>query len=396
MPIVVLATRLPDAGTDLMALDERQVLRSTGSFTMRLPPGRYTVAAAEDANRNAQWDEGERITISDAIEVVATERQEVVLLVQTADVQQRDEVPLALDQKSVARGEVRPLTDPRCGPEDAELGIWEPARYGEEHQPGIYMLQPFDPDRVPVLFIHGMGGYPREFEPLITKLDRDRFQPWVAMYPSGQSLADVVEMLRLATTELEVKLGLTRTCIVGHSMGGLVARALVATHAARTPQHTVRGLVTIASPLGGVRAAQLGVKLAPVVVPSWHDLDPASEFLEQLYGTPLPPDVEYHLLFAYDGRSSSDGVAALESQLRGAAQAEADVVAGYWATHVGVLHSDDVSRQVGAALSRCAGDHSRPRVAPRAVEVELAETPAEASEPRPNNAAFRATISSSG
>ncbi len=255
------------------------------------------------------------------------------------------------------------------------------------------MLQPFERDKTPVLFVHGMGGYPQEFEPLIASLDPDQFQPWVALYPSGQRLAEVARMLHLATNELEVRLGLPRVCVVGHSMGGLVARSLVGVHVAETPEHAIHGLVTIASPLGGVPAAATGVRLAPVVVPSWKDLDPASAFLAELYETPLPRSIEYHLLFAYDGSSAGDGVAALSSQLRGQAQAEADVVAGYWATHVGVLHSASVADQVGAALRRCAGDLAHPSVAPRPSDAKPQQTPEEAAVTPPSNVAFGASVS---
>lgn len=394
LPIVLVAARLPDAGADLMALDELQVLRAPGAFTMRLSPGRYTIAAAEDANKNAKWDDGERIATSEAVEVVAAQKTELNLRIRSAELPQSESTMASVGQDQVAHGEVRVLSDARFGSDGAEQGIWEPARYATEHQPGIYMLQPFEQDKTAVLFVHGMGGYPQEFEPLIGKLDSDQFQPWVALYPSGQRLEEVARMLHLATNELEVRLGLTRVCVVGHSMGGLVARSLVGMHVAETPEHAIRGLVTIASPLGGVRAAATGVKLAPVVVPSWNDLDPASAFLAELHGAPLPKAVEYHLLFAYDGSSAGDGVAALSSQLNSEAQAEAEVVAGYWATHVGVLHSDGVADQVGAALRRCAGDTSRPAVAPRRPELQLQQTPTEAAQTPPKNAAFRASLSS--
>ena len=101
--------------------------------------------------------------------------------------------------------------------------------------------------------------------------------------------------------------------------------------------------------------------------PAWIDIAPGSEFLGSIYETPLPNTVEYHLLFAYDDKGGSDGTVPIPRQLRQEAQAEAAVVRGYSATHVGVLKSKAVAAQVYAALDRCRGDEG-PLVAPRPPE----------------------------
>ena len=55
----------------------------------------------------------------------------------------------------------------------------------KEGYAGIYFLEPYAKDKTPVLFVHGIGGSPRDLEDIIAALDRRRFQPWLMNYPSG-------------------------------------------------------------------------------------------------------------------------------------------------------------------------------------------------------------------
>jgi hypothetical protein len=123
-----------------------------------------------------------------------------------------------------------------------------------------------------------------------------------------------------------------------------------------------------------MRSAGFGVKMAPAVVPVWYDLDPTSDFLADLYKTPLPNEIEYHLIFGFDERGASDGVVPITSQLRGQAQNEAEMVQGFRATHAGMLHSDASAAQMLAMLDRCRGDGG-PLVAPRPPEPQVVDEP---------------------
>lgn len=104
----------------------------------------------------------------------------------------------------------------------------------------------------------------------------------------------------------------------------------------------IESLITISSPLGGHPAAARGTH-APVVIPSWRDLDPHSSFLEKLHRTPLPPSVDYHLFYTFgDPRAlkfgePGDGTVPLASQLSPAAQREAREQFGFNCSHTGVL-----------------------------------------------------------
>jgi pimeloyl-ACP methyl ester carboxylesterase len=146
-------------------------------------------------------------------------------------------------------------------------------------------------------------------------------------------------------------------CLVAHSMGGVLSRLFLKTHG-RDEGRFVHTFVTIASPLDGMPSAGMGASAAPVVVPSWRNLDPTGPTIPVLYDTPLPDGTEYHLFFAHaDGES--DTVVALSSQLRAEAMAEAVDMHGFSNTHTGVLRDERTSEHLNAALSRC-GEMARP------------------------------------
>ncbi len=102
-------------------------------------------------------------------------------------------------------------------------------------------------------------------------------------------------------------------------------------------------------------SAQSGVKWAPAVVPVWNDLGPDSEYVSTLFDTPLPDELPHHLLFGFQqdnflSSQSSDGVINLSSQLRDAAQDQAQTIRGFDEGHVSILHSDAVVGNVNELL----------------------------------------------
>ncbi len=73
------------------------------------------------------------------------------------------------------------------------------------------------------------------------------------------------------------------------------------------------------------------------------------------------------MLFGYDKSGASDGVVPITSQLRDEAQAEAEVLRGYRASHRDILEFDAPAAQVLRALDRCRGEAETPRIAPRSI-----------------------------
>ena len=101
---------------------------------------------------------------------------------------------------------------------------------------GIYMLEPFDPNRIPVLMVHGLWSNPVTWMPMFNDLRsftelRKNYQFWFYYYPSGQPFWLSATQLREDLAELRQRLdadhrypALDQMVVVGHSMGGLVSR----------------------------------------------------------------------------------------------------------------------------------------------------------------------------
>jgi hypothetical protein len=166
------------------------------------------------------------------------------------------------------------------------------------------------------------------------------------------------ELLYQNLLKIEEKYHPKSLYITAHSQGGLVVRSTLGVHGASLPW--VRLFISISTPWGGERLARLGVRLSPVVIPSWNDLCPQGPFLKTLFAKPLPPWIDYYLLFSHRGgrgiaRPNNDGTVTLVSLLRPEAQAEAKKILGFDESHTGILSSQDVLAQYNGLLRATAG-----------------------------------------
>lgn len=262
------------------------------------------------------------------------------------------------------------LDDPLFAPELGERGLFRPMDLLARTQRLVFALEPLDPDRSVVLFVHGAKGTPRDFRALAEGLDRARFQAWFFYYPSGMPLGKLglvlVELLR----EIDAALGAGRLVVVAHSMGGLVSRFALGEACATGCPPRLAGYVSFATPYGGMAEARIGSELAPEAVPSWRDLTPGSPFLEGLYSSSLPAGLPFQLFFAWGNDRDSgpgaagDGTVPLTSQLRAESQSEATRLTGFGETHTGILENPEAGRELRAALAGMTTGPG-PRKAPR-------------------------------
>jgi pimeloyl-ACP methyl ester carboxylesterase len=259
--------------------------------------------------------------------------------------------PAAFAKLTVA-GEIASLQDPRFSTAAAVRGLWRPLDAAATSPPGVYFLAPFDATRVPVLFVHGMGGSPANFVYLIDQLDRSRFQPWVYSYPSGAPLDVVVDHLEHTIGLLQSRQHFKAMAIVAHSMGGLVARGFILRHARTAPTEAIPLFVTISTPWDGHTAAEH----VPSVVNLWRDIVPGSEYLTSLFATRLPATTRHYLFFTFNRKTSSFGASndhtvTVASQLATVAQQEAVRIVGFDDTHEGVLRNADVALMLDHLLA---------------------------------------------
>jgi len=249
-------------------------------------------------------------------------------------------------------GEIREIGHPGFDRSHANDGLWAPLTMVEKVGAGIYFLEPYDPERIPVLFIHGIDGTPRDFRNMIESLDRSRFQAWAFHYPTGLRMHVVVRILHGLVDQLRRKHGFGALFVTAHSAGGLVSRGYLRSMLSNGDQY-VKLLVTFSSPWEGHRWAAVGTQYMFSPVPSWFDLSPGSEFLISLR-EPLQHSghrIPHFVFFGFRRTpsivmtESSDGVIAMASQLPLWVQEQAERCWGFDVAHTGIL-SD------GAALKR--------------------------------------------
>ncbi len=120
------------------------------------------------------------------------------------------------------------------------VGLYNLFHSDEEVQrAGVYMLEPYRPDKIPVVLVHGLMSHPITWVSLINDLRGDpelrkRYQFWLFMYPTGLPIAYSGSILRDQLNELRGKLdpqgsnpNFNQMVLVGHSMGGLLSRLMV-------------------------------------------------------------------------------------------------------------------------------------------------------------------------
>jgi hypothetical protein len=101
---------------------------------------------------------------------------------------------------------------------------------GENHaqKTGLYFLEPYDPDRIPVVFVHGLFSTPFTWVQTINGLQADpvvrkHYQPWVFSYTTGNPILYSALQLREALAKVDKLYPNHKPyVVVGHSMGGML------------------------------------------------------------------------------------------------------------------------------------------------------------------------------
>jgi pimeloyl-ACP methyl ester carboxylesterase len=140
------------------------------------------------------------------------------------------------------------LSRPEMNLDTSTLGLLNPeallkkpgdALLGKQSGPvkgGLYMVQPYEPGKIPVLMVHGLWSSPMTWMEMFNDLRsqreiRDRYQFWFYLYPTGQpfwlSAAQLRRDLLRARETLDPthqEPALDQMVLIGHSMGGLVSQ----------------------------------------------------------------------------------------------------------------------------------------------------------------------------
>jgi pimeloyl-ACP methyl ester carboxylesterase len=223
-------------------------------------------------------------------------------------------------QLDLALGEIASFDDPQFTTDAGGSGLWRPLDFLSHNQPGIYFMEPYDPNRIPVLLVYGIGGTPQDMRYLAEHFDRKRYQVWLFHYPSGMRLDRVSRSMATGLLILKERYGFLRCDVVAHSMGGLVARSAINQAVQIAGVNYIPRFVSISTPWGGHSAASAGIRRLRKPVPSWIDVAPESDFLKKIYATPLAPGTLHLLIYgSKEGgpfwlKGANDGVVTVESE----------------------------------------------------------------------------------
>ncbi|WP_230413301.1 esterase/lipase family protein [Paraburkholderia antibiotica] len=107
--------------------------------------------------------------------------------------------------------------------------------------PRIYMMQPYDPNRRIVLMLHGLASSPEAWVNVANDIQgdemlRQHFQVWQVYYPTNAPILVNLARIRRAAQQTLAHFDPDGTApashgmvLIGHSMGGVLARLLVST-----------------------------------------------------------------------------------------------------------------------------------------------------------------------
>jgi pimeloyl-ACP methyl ester carboxylesterase len=97
---------------------------------------------------------------------------------------------------------------------------------------GLLMLQPYDPTRIPVIFVHGLLSSAYVWRNVVNSLTADpdirrHYQFWAFSYSTGNPIAYSALLLRDDLGYAQQRYGISQLILIGHSMGGILSRMQV-------------------------------------------------------------------------------------------------------------------------------------------------------------------------
>src|SRR4051812_10951343 len=160
-PVSVVAIRY-DRGKPFVQHDVW--LHETGGFDLVVPDGEYTLVAFGDRDNDGRPDDDAPAgTYPEIVKVHGAGLiQALNISLQGAEL---SEVRAALPPRfqraarfSTAAGALADLDAPQFSAESGKHGYWAPMEYFRTFGGNVYFMEPYDPARTPVLFVHGASG----------------------------------------------------------------------------------------------------------------------------------------------------------------------------------------------------------------------------------------------
>ncbi len=351
-PVIVAAYAKVDGRVEI---GDYALLTGPDQYEILVQKGAYEIFAFEDKNKNLICDPDESFGFYGKPDKVVSPPAGIAygldVLLNKSGKQETAAVSQALlayaegkRKLPTSAGAIVSLENPAFSAQAGEEGFWTPLEFFKRAGSNIFFLEPYDPGKIPILFVHGAAGSPQNWQYMISRLDRTRYQPWVFCYPSGTRLQTTSFLLRKKIADLQAKYNFERLYIVAHSMGGLVSRpALIEDDGFA---QNIKLYLSISTPWGGEARAKTGVSESP-----------ASDYIQYVFSRKIPPSIPYYLFFGHKGngslfRPNNDNTVTLESVLDARAQADALKVIGFDEDHMSILSSPQVMDQFTTLMAR--------------------------------------------
>ncbi|XPF93602.1 lipase family alpha/beta hydrolase [Colwellia sp. RE-S-Sl-9] len=333
--------------------------RTNTHYGLNLPEGEYTLLVYADINKDGLFHQSE-IVGEKALALNTTNfpdklaKQIDIKLITSSSVDWAENIvtPKIIETEQSAyypAGSIRSLDDPMFDEKIATMGMYDPASFLENAKTMFYALEENVAHKIPVIFVHGIGGSSRSFKPIIEHMDKNRYQAWFFYYPSGGDLDQLADFFyNIFLSGNVIPMGDMPMVIVAHSMGGLVVREAFNQYEGKVNENKVELFVSISTPFGGHPSAAAGEKHGLIVLPSWRDLNPTSKFIKELYRKPLSRLVNHQLFYTFNNSGmlklgeNSDGVVPLSSQLHPEVQKQSRGQFGFNSGHVDILENKDM------------------------------------------------------
>jgi pimeloyl-ACP methyl ester carboxylesterase len=360
-PIVVAAY---SDSNEILEFGHYTRIHEPGPYELMVPMGDWRIIAFEDANNDLTYQQGEAIGQYSGEALPVSRKGGVkldlnILLQDGGGGDLKFPVGTMLPSRRgepppfTSPGVIRVLEDPLFREQNGVDGFWRPMGFFKEFGGNISFIEPYDPNKIPILFVHGATGTPAGWRFLVDHIDRTRFQPWFYYYPSGASIKTMADLMFWKMLNLQSKYQFKDMYVIAHSMGGLVVRSMLVDYGQLVP--AVKKFISISTPWNGDDLAENGVNYSPGVIPVWRDMLPQGEFARSIYRKKLPQAIDFYLFFGHRGnrnplRPNNDSVITLATQLAPQVQEEAKMVFGFDEDHNSILTSEEVATLLADVL----------------------------------------------
>jgi pimeloyl-ACP methyl ester carboxylesterase len=378
-PILIVAFSIQYSSDDqsqVIRIADSILLPESGQYALYVGEGSYYIAAYRDFNKDNVYTKDDFVGMYGHLETINISKQLIANLDITVSANSDNKfgfpisiTPLNNKAKNhgLENGYTTTLDHEIFSDKYGKMGMWSPDVFMEKAGADIYSLTKYDKKKVPVLFVHGVGGSPRDFRSIAKSINKKKYQAWFFHYPSGMRLEQASDILYKKLTVLHSQHHFKKLHITAHSMGGLVTRSFIKKYIKENRFSYLKGYISMATPYGGNEASRIGAEYSPVKVPCWTDVATNSEFLKDLYSPAMLKKIKFYLFFGYAGNNRffkdvNDGAISLKSQLDPRIKKEAIATIGVDADHTGILNSKEMLKKylnILTVLNKTTGEESK-------------------------------------